>query len=86
MKINHSIQLKNNKLKHFLNIQSLPKAHILEILSRAEDIHNNNEISKYPDKVVDSSFFEPSTRTKTTFELASKNISADFINIAISNS
>ena len=86
MKINHGIQLQNNKLKHFLNIQSLPKAHILEILLRAEDIHNNNEISKYPDKVVASLFFEPSTRTKTTFELASKKISADFINIDISNS
>jgi Aspartate carbamoyltransferase, catalytic chain len=86
MKINHGIQLQNNKLKHFLNIQSLPKAHILEILLRAEDIHNNNEISQYPDKVVASLFFEPSTRTKTTFELTSKKISADFINIDISNS
>jgi aspartate carbamoyltransferase catalytic subunit len=36
--------------------------------------------------VVASLFFEPSTRTKTTFELASKKISADFINIDISNS
>ena len=31
-------------------------------------------------------FFEPSTRTKTTFELASKKLSADFINIDIANS
>jgi aspartate carbamoyltransferase catalytic subunit len=86
MKINHSTQLQDNKLKHFLNIKSLPKAHILEILSRAENIHSNNKISKYPNKVVASLFFEPSTRTKTTFELASKKISADFINIDISNS
>ena len=86
MKINHSIQLKDNKLKHFLNIKTLPKSHILNIISKAEVFHNNSEISKYPGKVVASLFFEPSTRTKTTFELASKKIAADFINIDISNS
>ena len=86
MKINHSIQLQDNKLKHFLNIKTLSKHHILDILSKAESFHNNNKISKYPGKVVASLFFEPSTRTKTTFELASKKISADFINIDISNS
>jgi len=86
MKINHSIQLQDNKLKHFLNIKTLSKHHILDIISKAEDFHNNEKVSKYPGKVVASLFFEPSTRTKTTFELASKKISADFINIDISNS
>ena len=86
MKINHSIQLQENKLKHFLNIKTLSKHHILDIISKAEGFHNNEKISKYPGKVVASLFFEPSTRTKTTFELASKKISADFINIDISNS
>ena len=86
MKINHGIQLQNNKLKHFLNIQSLPKAHILEILLRAEDIHNNNEISKYPDKVVASLFFEPSTRTKLSFEHAAKKLGFDVIDFSPSNS
>ena len=33
-----------------------------------------------------ASLFEPSTRTKTTFELATKKISSDFINIDIANS
>ena len=44
---------------------------------------------KYSDlegKTIASLFFEPSTRTKTTFELASKRLSADFINIDISSS
>jgi aspartate carbamoyltransferase catalytic subunit len=86
MKINHSIQLQSNKLKHFLNIKTLSKKHILNIISKAEGYHNNENISQYPGKVVASLFFEPSTRTKTTFELASKKISADFINIDISNS
>ena len=67
MKINHSIQLQDNKLKHFLNIKTLSKHHILDILSKAESFHNNEKISKYPGRVVASLFFEPSTRTKTTF-------------------
>ena len=86
MKINHEIQFKNNKLKHFLNIKNLSKSHILDIINKAEKFHNNEGIPNYAGKVVASLFFEPSTRTKTTFELASKKLSSDFINIDISNS
>ena len=86
MKINHSIQIQDNKLKHFLNIKSLPKAHILEIISRAEDIHNNNKISKYSNKVVASLFFEPSTRTKSSFAIAANNLGCSVIDFDIENS
>tara|TARA_Y100000768_G_scaffold375598_1_gene346575 strand:+ start:456 stop:1394 length:939 start_codon:yes stop_codon:yes gene_type:complete len=86
MKINHDIQFEDSKLKHFLNIKNLSKSHIIEIINRAEEYHNNKDIPSYSGKVVASLFFEPSTRTKTTFELATKKISADFINIDISNS
>jgi len=86
MKINHNIQFEDNKLRHFLNIKNLSKSHIINIIDKAEEFHNNKKIPSYSGKVVASLFFEPSTRTKTTFELASKKISADFINIDISNS
>ncbi len=86
MKINHDIQLSNGKLKHFLNINNLPKSHIEDIIHRAEKFHDSSRITKYQGKVVASLFFEPSTRTKTTFELATKKISSDFINIDIANS
>ena len=86
MKINHDIQITDNKLKHFLNINNLPKSYIQDIITRAEEIHDDSKIKKYSGKVVASLFFEPSTRTKTTYELASKKISSDFINIDISNS
>ena len=86
MKINHDIQTSQGKLTHFLNIKELPKSYIEEIISRSEEIHNNSNIRKYSENVVASLFFEPSTRTKTTFELASKRLSANFINIDISNS
>jgi len=86
MKINHDIQISQGKLSHFLNIKELPKSYIEDIISRSEEIHNNSNIRKYSDNVVASLFFEPSTRTKTTFELASKRLSSNFINIDISNS
>ena len=37
MKINHDIQLSDGKLKHFLNINNLPKSIIEDIINRAED-------------------------------------------------
>ena len=86
MKINHDIQTSQGKLTHFLNIKELPKSYIEDIISRSEEIHNNSKIRKYSENVVASLFFEPSTRTKTTFELASKRLSSNFINIDISNS
>ncbi len=86
MKVNHDLQISDSKLIHFLNISNLPKSYIQDIITRAEDIYDNSKVKKYNDKVVASLFFEPSTRTKTTFELASKKISSDFVNIDISSS
>jgi hypothetical protein len=51
MKINHNIQLQDNKLKHFLNIKSLPKTHIVDIINRADQFHENGTIPRYHDKV-----------------------------------
>ena len=86
MKINHNIQLIDGKLKHFLNINNLPKSYIADIIHRAEKFHGNSNVANYKGRVVASLFFEPSTRTKTTFELATKKILSDFINIDIANS
>ena len=89
METNHNIQFnKSKKIVHFLNIANMSKDQIIEILDLAEK-YNSNEKKKHPDlegKTVASLFFEPSTRTKTTFELASKRLSADFINIDIASS
>lgn len=83
MKIDHTIQFNDDKkLIHFLNIEGLSEEHIFEILDLADTIKTKS----LDDKTVASLFFEPSTRTKTTFELASKRLGADFINIDIANS
>ena len=83
MNIDHNIQFDDEKkLIHFLNIENLSPQHIFEILDLADKV----ESKSLNGRTVASLFFEPSTRTKTTFELASKRLGADFINIDIANS
>ena len=83
MNINHNIQFNDDKkLIHFLNIQNLSAQQILEILELADTVKSKS----LDGKTVASLFFEPSTRTKTTFELAAKRLGVDFINIDIANS
>jgi len=83
MNINHNIQFNDDKkLIHFLNIENLSAQQILEILELADTVKSKS----LNEKTVASLFFEPSTRTKTTFELAAKRLGVDFINIDIANS
>ncbi|MGD9593026.1 MAG: aspartate carbamoyltransferase catalytic subunit [Candidatus Berkiella sp.] len=82
---------KQKRLKHLLTIDGLKKDHITEILNRAEDffIPHTGEIKQTNDlhgKTVANLFFEPSTRTRSTFELAAKKLSANVLNLDISHS
>ncbi len=82
-----NIQLdRKGRLKHFLSIESLSNETLLEILNTAESFANVNDkaIKKAPllrGKTVANLFFENSTRTLTTFELAAKRLSADVLNV-----
>jgi aspartate carbamoyltransferase catalytic subunit len=88
----HNPQLnKNGELQHLLTIEGLPKAVITRILDTASSFVSigNREVKKVPlmrGKSVFNLFFENSTRTRTTFEIASKRLSADVINLNISAS
>jgi len=78
----------NGKLKHFLNIEGLNRELISEILDTAESFSGVAEqaVKKVPllrGKTIANLFFEASTRTRTTFELAAKRLSADVLNINI---
>jgi aspartate carbamoyltransferase catalytic subunit len=86
-----NIQLdKNGKLKHFLTIEGLGTDILNQILDTAESFAGVNEsVKKVPllrGKTIVNLFFEASTRTRTTFELAAKRLSADVLNINISTS
>ena len=77
------------KLRHFLTIEGLPRAVLTEILDTAETFASVGEqaVKKVPllrGKTIVNLFFENSTRTRTTFELAAKRLSADVLNLNIS--
>ncbi|EGW53087.1 aspartate carbamoyltransferase catalytic subunit [Candidatus Endoriftia persephonae] len=78
-------------LLHFLTIDGLRRELLTEILDTAEGFTGVSErtIKKVPlcrGKTVANLFFETSTRTRTTFELAEKRLSADVLNLNISAS
>jgi aspartate carbamoyltransferase catalytic subunit len=82
---------KNGELIHLLSTEGLPKAILTQILDAANSFvsMNDREVKKVPllrGKSVFNLFFENSTRTRTTFEIAAKRLSADVINLDIAKS
>ncbi|OGV72494.1 MAG: aspartate carbamoyltransferase [Methylophilales bacterium RIFCSPHIGHO2_02_FULL_57_10] len=82
---------KNGKLRHLLSIEGLPADILRQILDTAESFVGvaEREVKKVPllrGKTVCNIFFESSTRTRTTFEIAAKRLSADVINLNVSTS
>lgn len=90
--MNNNPQLtQDGKLRHLLTIEGLPSEILLRILDIAESFISvaDREVKKVPllrGKSVFNLFFEPSTRTRTTFEIAAKRLSADVINLNIAAS
>jgi len=81
----------NLKRKDLLGIRDLTAEEINLILETADSFKEvtGRDIKKVPTlrgKTVVNLFFEPSTRTRTSFELAAKRLSADVINFAASTS
>ena len=81
------------ELTHLLTLEGMPKEQILHILDTAQQFVSvtdpAREVKKVPllrGKSVFNLFFENSTRTRTTFEIAAKRLSADVINLDISTS
>ncbi len=82
---------KNGQLQHLLTTEGLPAPILLNILDTAESFVGVTErdVKKVPllrGKSIFNLFFEPSTRTRTTFEIAAKRLSADVVNLNIAAS
>lgn len=84
---------RDGKLTHLLTLEGMPKEQILYILDTAKQFVSvtspNREVKKVPllrGKSVFNLFFENSTRTRTTFEIAANRLSADIINLDIPTS
>ena len=88
----HNPQLnKDGELTHLLSVEGLPQRILTQILDTAESFMevSAREVKKVPllrGKSVFNLFFENSTRTRTTFEIAAKRLSADVINLDINKS
>ena len=79
---------KNGELHHLLSLEGLPVEILRQILDTANSFVGvtQRDVKKVPllrGKAVFNIFFEASTRTRTTFEIAAKRLSADVINLAI---
>jgi aspartate carbamoyltransferase catalytic subunit len=79
------------KSKDLLGIKDLSPEEILLILDTAESLKeiSTRDIKKVPalrGKTIINLFYEPSTRTRTSFEIAGKRLSADVVNISVSSS
>src|SRR6059036_3137912 len=78
-------------MKHLLTIRELSADQITHLLDTADSFRDisKREIKKVPTlrgQTVINLFFEPSTRTRTSFELAEKRLSADSLNFSASTS
>ena len=80
-------------LTHLVTLEGLPREQIVHILDTAQQFVSvtdpAREVKKVPllrGKSVFNLFFENSTRTRTTFEIAAKRLSADVINLDIQTS
>ena len=81
----------NGRLRHFLSIEGLDQSILTEILDTAESFTSvaERQVKKVPilrGKTVANLFFEPSTRTRSTFELAAQRLSADILSLNVSTS
>jgi len=77
--------------RHLLGIEGLSKDDLQFVLETAESFReiSEREVKKVPTlrgKTIINLFYEPSTRTRTSFEIAAKRLSADAINISTATS
>ncbi|NOY85909.1 MAG: aspartate carbamoyltransferase catalytic subunit [Deltaproteobacteria bacterium] len=77
--------------RHLIGLDGLTAGEITRVLDTAAGMKEiaDRKIKKVPalrGKTVINLFFEPSTRTRTSFEIAAKRLSADAVNFAVSSS
>ena len=92
MRVNKDLQLNSlGKLQHFLSIEGQEQSLLAEILDTAESFADISaqQVKKFPllrGKTIVNLFFENSTRTRATFELAATRLSADVLSMNIATS
>lgn len=78
----------SSRLRHLTTLEHLPRETIERLLDRAETMregcaHGTRKLELLSGRTILNLFFEPSTRTRTSFELAARRLGADVINFDI---
>jgi aspartate carbamoyltransferase catalytic subunit len=81
----------DDRLAHLLTLDGLPRERILALLDRAEELraesrNGTRRLDLLDGRTVINLFFEPSTRTRTSFDLAAQRLGAQVINFDIASS
>ncbi len=86
----HKIQYHpDGSLKHLLTIEGLSKKHMQAIFDSAKNISNpalRDALPKHLNAIIATLFYEPSTRTRTTFDIAAQKLQAHVVNLTVSSS
>jgi aspartate carbamoyltransferase catalytic subunit len=78
----------SNRLRHLTTLENMPRATMERLLDRAGTMrdacaHGTRKLDLLSGRTILNLFFEPSTRTRTSFELAARRLGADVINFDI---
>jgi len=81
----------SHRLRHLTTLERLPRSTIERLLDRAERLrdacaYGTRKLDVLEGRTVLTLFFEPSTRTRTSFELAARRLGADVVNLDIGHS
>ena len=84
-----SLQLAGTRLRHLLTLEGLARERIEALLARAEALRpralaGRGDRTVLAGRTVVNLFFEASTRTRTSFELAARRLGADVVNFDVS--
>ena len=79
------------RLRHLITLDGLPRELLLRLLDRADALRGasaggTRRLDLLAGRTVMNLFFEPSTRTRTSFDLAAKRLGADVLNFDIASS
>ena len=78
-------------MKHLVSVNDLPKQEALQLLKSADEMRKSEgtELKRFPalsGRLIANLFFEDSTRTRVSFEVAAKRLSADLISFSAKGS
>ncbi len=68
-------------MKHFLEISQLSVTDVMQLLQRAEELRHLSTYPTFPGRSLVNLFYEPSTRTRVSFELAAAHLALKVINL-----